>query len=75
MRAAATGISAENMLDLATPRFLIVLTHNEKARLEHRIARHIIGYHTSGVRCVSILKPSRPFHKKRGNRNADPIRN
>ena len=46
--AAATGIKAENMLDLATPRFLIVLTHSEKARLEHNTARQIIGYHASG---------------------------
>lgn len=68
MSAAATGIKAENMLDFATPRFLIVLTHSENARLEHRMARHIIGYQTSGVKWVSILNPSRPFHKKSGNR-------
>ena len=50
MMAAATGIRAENMLDFATPRFLIVLTHSEKARLEHRMARHMSGYHTSALK-------------------------
>jgi hypothetical protein len=50
MIAAATGMSAENILDFATPRFLIVLTHSENARLEQRIARHVIGYNTSGVK-------------------------
>ena len=48
--AAATGIRAEKMLDLATPRLLIVLTHNEKARLEHNTERQMIGYHTSALR-------------------------
>ena len=75
MMAAATGIRAENMLDLATPRFLIVLTHNENARLEQSTARHMIGYHTSGLKCVSTLNPSRPFHMKSGRRYTEPIRN
>lgn len=48
--AAVTGINAENMLDFATPRFFIVLTHREKARLEHKMARQIIGYQTSAER-------------------------
>ena len=48
--AAATGMRAEKMLDLATPRFLIVLTQRENARLEQRTERHMIGYHTSGVK-------------------------
>ena len=47
MIAAATGIKAEKMLDFATPRFLMVLTHSENARLEHRMARHKSGNHTS----------------------------
>ena len=50
MMAAATGINAENMLDFATPRFFMVLTQREKARLEHRIARQISGYHTSALK-------------------------
>lgn len=47
MIAAATGIRAENMLDFAIPRFLIVLTQRENARLEQRTDRQMIGYHTS----------------------------
>lgn len=45
--AAATGIIAEKMLDLATPRLLMLLTQREKARLEQSAVRHIRGYHTS----------------------------
>ena len=47
IRADATGIRAEKMLDLATPRVLIVLTQRVKARLEQRTARQRIGCHTS----------------------------
>lgn len=47
MRADATGMRAEKMLDLATPRVFIVLTHSVKARLEQSTARHRIGCHTS----------------------------
>ena len=47
MRADATGMRAEKMLDLATPRVLMVLTQRVKARLEQRTARHRIGCHTS----------------------------
>jgi hypothetical protein len=43
-------MSAEKMLDFATPRFLMVLTQSENARLEHRNARHINGYHTSALK-------------------------
>ena len=50
MIAAATGIRAENMLDFATPRLFIVLTHNEKARLEQSTARQMRGYHTSPLK-------------------------
>ena len=75
MIAAATGISAENMLDFATPRFLIVLTQSENARLEQRIARQMSGYHTSALKYTSKLNPSIPFHMKRGNRYIAPIRN
>ncbi len=53
MIAAATGMSAENMLDFATPRFLMVLTQSDYARLEHKTARQIIGYHTSPSKYVS----------------------
>ena len=75
MMAAATGIRAENMLDLATPRFLMVLTQSENARLEHNTARQMIGYHTSGLKWVWMLKPSIPFQRNIGNRYTDPIRN
>ena len=75
MMAAATGISAEKMLDFATPRLLIVLTHREKARLEQRIERHMSGYHTSGEKYVSILNSPIPFHMNNGNRYIEPIRN
>ena len=68
-------IGKEKMLDFATPRFLIVLTQSEKARLEQSTARHVIGYHTSGVKYTSILNPSRPFHKKSGKRYIEPIKN
>ena len=51
MMAAATGIRAEKILDFATPRFLMVLTQSENARLEQRIERQIIGYQTSAVKC------------------------
>lgn len=47
MRAEATGMRAEKMLDLATPRVFIVLTQRVKARLEQRTARQRIGCHTS----------------------------
>ena len=69
------GKTAENMLDFATPRFFIVLTQSENARLEHSIARQMIGYHTSPSKYTSTLNPSRPFHKNRGKRYIDPIRN
>jgi hypothetical protein len=68
MSAAATGMSAEKMLDLATPRFLIVLTQSENARLEQRTARHMIGYHTSALKYTSMLNPSIPFQMNRGSR-------
>ena len=66
--AAATGIIAEKMLDFATPRLLMLLTHSEKARLEHRTVRQISGYHTSDEKYISALKSLIPFHKKRGRR-------
>ena len=47
IRADATGMRAEKMLDLATPRVLMVLTQRVKARLEQSTARHRIGCHTS----------------------------
>lgn len=75
MIAAATGIRAENMLDFATPRFLIVLTQRENARLEQRTDRQMIGYHTSAEKWVSILKPSRPFQMNSGRRYTEPMRN
>ena len=75
MIAAATGIRAEKMLDLATPRFLIVLTQSEKARLEHNTDRHMIGYQTSGEKCVCMLNPPRPFQRNIGKRYSDPMRN
>ena len=53
MIAAATGMSAEKMLDFATPKFLIVLTQSENAKLEQRTARQISGYHTSALKYTS----------------------
>lgn len=72
--AATTGIRAEKILDLATPRLLIVLTHNEKARLEHRTDRQIMGYHTSEERYLGE-KSSIPLKMNRGSRYTEPIRN
>ena len=66
--AATTGISAENMLDLATPRDFIVLTHRENAMLEQNTPRHIIGYHTSMSMYFSHEKPSRPLNMNSGSR-------
>ena len=68
MIAAATGMSAEKMLDFATPRFLIVLTQRENARLEQSTARQMSGYHTSALKYTCILNPSRPFQMKSGRR-------
>ena len=45
-----TGIRAEKILDLATPRLFIVLTQREKARLEQSTDKQIIGYQTSALR-------------------------
>ena len=53
MIADATGMRAENMLDFATPRFLMVLTQSENARLEHNTARQMMGYHTSPSKYLS----------------------
>ena len=75
MIAAATGIRAEKMLDFATPRFLMVLTHNENARLEQRTARQMSGYHTSGLKYNSASKLPKPFQMNSGNRYTAPIRN
>lgn len=75
MIAAATGMSAEKMLDFATPRFLIVLTQRENAILEHNTARQIRGYHTSGLKYVCALNSPIPFHINNGKRYTAPIRN
>lgn len=66
--AATTGISAENMLDLATPRFLMVLTHRENAMLEQNTPRQTMGYHTSMLMYFSQENPSSPLKRKRGSR-------
>lgn len=75
MMAAATGIRAEKILDFATPRFLIVLTQRENAKLEHSIARQIRGYQTSGLKYVSTLNSPIPFHMNNGKRYTAPMRN
>ena len=75
IKAATTGMRAENMLDFATPRVLIVPTQRVNARLEQSTARQRIGCHTSSEKYSVNVKLSRPFQMKNGRRNTDPMRN